>query len=130
MITILRKPEDAIASWLTKIKEEDIDGNLDWYNRFAKASIDRFYEILVLEFDEVVLDINTSISKCQDFFGLEKPLYVDDLSIIKRIKLEQPDRYSNNKNVSLIEKIKESKNYKDSLDYYYQVKSLIDSRKR
>ena len=130
MITILREPEYAVASWLTKINEKDIDGNLDWYNRFMKATINRFDEIVVLEFDDIINDVNKSIKKCQQFFNLEEPKYVDSSLVIEKIKLEHINAYSSYKNIELIEQIKQSKYYKDSFDYYQQVKSFINSRKR
>ena len=125
MITIIRKPEDAVASWLTKIDDTDIDGHLDWYNRFLKATLDRFNDIVILEFEEIVSDINIAISKCANFFRLEKPNYVDSNYVVEHIKKELPDRFSLEKNIALIEKIKQSKGYKESFDYYNQVKQLV-----
>lgn len=125
IITILRKPEDAIASWMTKICDDDIDGNLDWYNRFMIATIERFNDIYVTKFEDIVSDVNLVIQKCKDFYSLKEPNIVEPKSIISLLKKEYPDRISKKQNLMLCNEIKKSKNYLKSLELYNQVNNKI-----
>ena len=111
IITILRKPEDAISSWLTKVDETDIEGHLDWYNRFMLATLSRISEVFITTFEAIVSDVNAVIAKCAEFYSLETPRLVD-IGNIKHLST------SNN---SLREKILQSANYLESLNLYKQV---------
>lgn len=125
MITIIRKPEDAVSSWMTKINNTDIEGNLDWYNRFMIATLNRVDDIFITDFESIISDVNNVIQICKNYFSFKEPNIVDSNSIIKKIKKEYPDRYSFQKNISLIKEIKQSKDYQKSFNYYNEIKQLI-----
>ena len=123
IITILRKPEDAIASWLVKINDNDIDGNLDWYNRFMLATLDRINDIFITDFNSIISDFNTVIQKCKDFYSLPNPEYVNQKDIVEHLRNNYPDRISKERNLILCDEIRKSKNYLQSLELYNQVNS-------
>ncbi len=125
IITILRKPEDAIASWMTKIDSNDIEGNLDWYNRFMVATLDRVDDIFITDFESITTDVNSVIQKCKNYYSLQEPNTVDSSYIIELLKENYPDRISKERNLFLCDKIKESKNYIESLNLYNKNKLRI-----
>jgi hypothetical protein len=122
IITFLRKTEDAFSSWMTKIDSNDIEGNLDWYNRFMIATLDRVKDICIVDFESITSDVNLAIQICRNYYSLPQPNIVDSVVIVEKIKTEFPDRYSFQQNNSLIEEIKQSKNYQKSLDYFNKIK--------
>jgi hypothetical protein len=128
VISIIRKPEDAVASWLTKIEQNDIEGNLHWYNRFMEVLVKRFQSLVILDFDQITQDVNASIKKCQRFLKLEQPISVDSDLVIEKLKKDLPDRFSHSQNLDLIDKIKESKNYESSFNNYAYIKNLIKEK--
>lgn len=125
IITILRKPEDAIASWMTKIDDNDIEGNLDWYNRFMVATLDRIDDIFITDFESITTDVNSVIQKCRSYYSLQEPNKVNPDSIIELLKENYPDRISKERNLFLCDKIKESKNYIESLNLYSKIKTNL-----
>jgi hypothetical protein len=120
VITIIRKPEDAIASWLTKIEATDIEDNLDWYNRFMVATLNR-EDIFVTDFDSVISDVNAVIYQLRDFYSLDKSEFVDSEAIMETLKKDYPDRLSKTKNSKLRDQVLKSPSYEKSLDLYNQV---------
>ena len=125
IITILRKPEDTIASWMTKIDDNDIEGNLDWYNRFMVATLDRVDDIFITDFESITTDVNSVIQKCKNYYSLQEPNTVDSSYIIELLKENYSDRISKERNLFLCDKIKESKNYIESLNLYNKNKLRI-----
>ena len=125
IITILRKPEDAIASWMTKIDDNDIEGNLDWYNRFMVATLDRVDDIFITDFESITTNVNSVIQKCKSYYSLQEPNTVDSSYVIELLKENYPDRISKERNLFLCDKIKESKNYIESLNLYSKIKTNL-----
>ena len=111
IVTILRKPEDAISSWLTKVNETDIEGHLDWYNRFMLAILDRISEVFITTYDAIISDVNAVIAKCAEFYSLDAPVTVDAQNI----------SHLSTSNPSLRDKVLQSPNYVQSLNLYKQV---------
>ena len=128
IITILRKPEDAIASWMTKIDSTDIEGNLDWYNRFMVATLDRVDDIFITDFESIVTDVNSVINKCKDFYSLPEPNSVNSNDIVKMLEQELPDRISKSQNTLLQKEITLSNSYSKSLEYYNKVAYIINNK--
>lgn len=118
IVTILRKPEDAIASWLKMIDSKDIEGHLDWFNRFMTATIERKDSIYITEFDDVVANVNLVIEQYAEHHSFEKPALVDTDILLKNMLAKYPDRLPSTDNKILKEKILKSKNYEKSLDLY------------
>lgn len=125
IITILRKPEDAIASWMTKINDNDIEGNLDWYNRFMVATLNRLNDVFITNFESITTDVNSVIQKCRNYYSLQEPNNVNPDSILELLKENYPDRISKQRNLSLSDKIKESKNYMESFNLYNKIKTNL-----
>jgi hypothetical protein len=124
IITILRKPEDAIASWITKIDDNDIEGNLDWFNRFMIATIERKDSIYITEFDDVITDVNSVIEQYAKYYSFDKPALVDTDIVFKNMLLEYSDRLPSTSNKNLKDKIVKSKDYQKSLSLYEEAKAF------
>jgi hypothetical protein len=125
IITILRKPEDAIASWITKIDSNDIEGNLDWYNRFMIATIERKDSIYITEFNDVIADVNSVIDQYARYYSFDKPALVDTDTLLKNMLLQYPDRLPSTDNKKLKDEIVKSKNYQKSLSLYKEAATLV-----
>ena len=130
VVTIIRKPEGAVASWLTKLSEQDIEANMDWYDRFMIATLDRFDDIFVTDFDSVIFDVNAVIQECQEFYSLDEPKAVDAKEIVKHLKKNFPDRISKEQNLTLQKKIIESSSYGKSIDLFNEVFDKMTEKKR
>jgi hypothetical protein len=122
VITILRRPEDAIASWLDMIDSKDIEGHLDWFNRFMIATIERKDLIYITEFNEVIADVNLVIDKYAKHYSFDKPAIVITETLLKKMSLEYSDRLPSTDNKKLKKQIVKSKNYGKSLDLYEKAK--------
>lgn len=129
IVTIIRKPEGAVASWLTKLNEEEIEANLDWYDRFMIATLNRD-DIFVTDFDSVIFDVNAVILECQEFYSLDEPKTVDTKEIVKHLKKNFPDRISKEQNLALQKKVIESPSYGKSIDLFNEVFDKMTEKKR
>jgi len=122
IITILRKPEDAVASWLTRVDSEDIEGHLDWFNRFMIATIERKDSIYITEFENVITDVNSVIEQYAKYYSFDKPALVDTDILLKDMELAYSDRLPSTDNKKLKDQIVNSKGYDKSLGLYEEAR--------
>jgi hypothetical protein len=122
VVTILRKPEDAIASWLKMTDSKDIEGHLDWFNRFMIATIERKDSIYITEFDNVITDVNSVIDQYARYYSFDKPTLVDMDTLLKDMLLQYPDRLPSTDNKKLKDQIVNSKGYDKSLGLYEEAR--------
>ena len=118
IITILRKPEDAVASWLKKVDSKDIEGHLDWFNRFMIATIERKDSIYITEFEHVIADVNSVIEQYAKYYSFDKPALVDTDTLLKDMELKYSDTVPSTDNKELKDQIVNSKGYDKSLAFY------------
>lgn len=128
VITVIREPRECVPSWADFWQVGlPVEKYLDWYCRFAEATVENFDRIFAVSFDELINNTNDSLLRYSKKFNLFTPEVVS-LSDVYSLLSDKPEHLPRKKSENRLRLEKEVSDLQlltVAEELYSQVLSLI-----